>query len=71
MGTNSPLALDGWLASVNQPATSAMRCTPTLVRKLTLPFAPTGTTTRLARVSVELLRFSVDASGAAGRSARR
>src|SRR3989442_10213258 len=33
-GMNNPVAATGWVASVNQPKTSAMRCTPVSVNNV-------------------------------------
>src|SRR6516165_3943436 len=62
MLTNRPVAAEGWVASVNQPATSAMRCVAWLANKLILPPAPIGTITRLARDSTGP-RLRLDAFG--------
>ena len=57
-GTNKPALPLAALESVNQPPTSAIRSAPPIVNSETLPSAPTGTTTRLARVSpATRLRF--------------
>ena len=48
IGTNSPTLSSAAVASVNQPATSAIKAVPPEVNSETRPSDPTGTMTRLA-----------------------